>query len=368
MLTATPIVLAAAALGLGVLVGNLLYRGDFCMVAMWRDFFLFRQTTLLRIFVLYVLVAAFLFNLGVASGWLLYPPPNLHAASLTTIGGGLIFGIGMVLAGGCVLGTLYKMAAGNLTNGIAFIGILLGSLLYAEIHPQVSAVVAWTTLTTQVTLAENDPMLRGLLLAAILLGGGILVGRWWQRGELQVVAYAEGYLQPWKVVLGLALLNFFYYALTGTPMGVTTAYAKLAGYLASWWWPEHVASLAYFNTESISWRQGEVIISGGAGPQLDYIAYSEGALVGGIFLGALATACYYREFRIYGLPPRRQAVFALLGGVLLALGARVAGGCNVKFFLGGLPLLAWQGIYFTLAAVVGCYLGSEILRRYIIPG
>ncbi len=367
MLTTEPLLLSLGILLVGLIAGVILFRADFCMVAMLRDFFLFRHTALLRAFVLYLLAAILLFHLGVAGGLLpLYPPPTFHAASVATIVGGLVFGIGMVLAGGCVFSTLYKMASGNLTNWIAFFGILAGSMLYAEIHPWVSEFAARTTVTAQVTLAQDAPGLRVVLLAVIVVGGALLAGRWIKQDRIRVVAYAEGYLQPWKAVLGLGMLNFFYYALAGAPFGVTTAYAKLAAYLERLVWPEHVASLDYFTTDSIHWQWGDAVISGGAAPRLDYIAFTEGALVVGVFTGALMAAVYYREFKIYGLPPWRQSVSALTGGILLALGARIAGGCNVKFFLGGLPLLAWQGIYFTLAATAGCYVGTKILTRYIV--
>jgi len=337
------------------------------MVAMLRDYYLIRDTTLLRSFVIYFLIAAVLFHLGSLVGLLPFvPPPTFAPASLATMAGGLLFGIGIVLAGGCVVGTLYKMASGNLVNWIGFTGIIIGSLLYAEVHPLMQLFAARTTFTDAITVAQHNPGLKSLILLAILIVGLLVIWRWSRQGGLHVISYARGYIQPWKVASILALLNFFFYMLSAAPMGITTAYAKVAGYLEQVFLPEHVADLAYFQNNSVSFKVGEILVSGGAGPHLDYISFTELTLMAGIFLGALTTALYYKEFKIYGLPPWRQTVTALAGGILLALGARIASGCNVKFFLGALPLLAWQGLIFAAATIVGTWIGTKILTRYVI--
>jgi hypothetical protein len=367
MMITDPLLLASGTAFLGFICGIVLYRGDYCMVAMLRDYYLIGDTTLLRSFVIYFLVASALFHLGGLVGLLPFlPPPTFGQPSLATMAGGLLFGIGIVLAGGCVVGTLYKMASGNLINWISFAGILAGSLLYAEVHPLVQLFSGQTTFTDSITVAQHNPVLKSLILLAILIAGLLAIWHWSRQGGLHVTSHARGYIQPWKVAVILALLNFFFYVLSAAPMGITTAYAKVAAYLEQVFLPGHVAGLAYFQTDSVSFKVGEILVSGSAGPRLDYISYTELTLMAGIFSGALAAALYYKEFKIYWLPPRRQAVAALAGGILLAMGARIASGCNVKFFLGALPLLAWQGIIFAAATVIGTWIGTKILTRYVI--
>jgi uncharacterized membrane protein YedE/YeeE len=362
-----PLLLASVVLFLGAILGVALFRGDYCMVAMLRDFFLIRDTTLLRSYAVYFVIASALFHFGGLAGLIPFlPPPTLQPPSLPTLAGGFLFGIGMVLAGGCVVGTLYKMAAGNLINWIGFGGILAGSLLYAEVHPWIRGIAEKTTFIGALIVGQGHPLAHILLLAILLAGGGIMIGRWLRRGELTVTAYAKGYLQPWRVAVILALVNFCYYALAGSPMGVTTAFAKIAAHLEQLVLPGHVAALSYFQEDSVAFRVEGILLSGGAGPRFDYISVTELALTAGIFLGALAAALHYREFRIYGLPPWRQGGAAFLGGMLLAFGARLASGCNVKFFLGALPLLSWQGIFFAGSTLVGVALGTKILIRCIV--
>ena len=46
--------------------------------------------------------------------------------------GGVLFGIGMVVAGGCVSGTLYRIGEGYVASWASLLGILLGLSLAAH--------------------------------------------------------------------------------------------------------------------------------------------------------------------------------------------------------------------------------------------
>lgn len=53
---------------------------------------------------------------------------------LNNIIGGLMFGIGMVLAGGCASGVLYRAGEGYITAFTAIFGIFTGIAVYAELY------------------------------------------------------------------------------------------------------------------------------------------------------------------------------------------------------------------------------------------
>ena len=60
-------------------------------------------------------------------GWIqLNPKPLVY---LNYLVGGLVFGVGMVLAGGCVSGCLYKAGAGNLNSMAGLVGIPVGVMM-----------------------------------------------------------------------------------------------------------------------------------------------------------------------------------------------------------------------------------------------
>lgn len=352
----------------GALLGNVLYRSDFCMAGIFRDLFLFRQYSLLRPLVLLVVLTMVLFSLARLAGLILVPiPPLLSYPSGATLIGGLIFGTGMVLAGGCAISTVYKMAGGNLGSMTAFIGMIAGSVFYAEFHHQ------WVPVK-QASVFVRSVMLPELSLTAYFLAVGVAAllfslafGKWAWHNKLTMTAYADSYLQPWKAAIAIAVLNTAVYILSGWPMSIMTGYGKIGGYIENVFMPAHVAGLPFFNTESISLVLSGVPITGGAAPGEDIVLFTQIPLLAGIIAGAFFTAVRLREFRIYGFPPRRQLVSALAGGLLMGLGARLAAGCNLTYILGALPLFAFQGFLFLPVMALGSYLGVRLLKRFVFP-
>jgi uncharacterized protein len=210
---------------LGSAAGRVMHRSDFCIAGMFRDLFLFRNTFMLRILVLAIVASMVLFEAARLFGLLTpYPFPLLGAPSLANLVGGVLFGTGMVLAGGCVVGTLYKMGSGNVPAALALAGLIAGSTLYAEIHPAWSAWVSAATLAPgKVTLPEILGLSPTLLIAPLAAGASLLLLHWYRRDRWQRPSAAEGYLQPWRAALVLALIGTASYLLIGMPLGITTS-------------------------------------------------------------------------------------------------------------------------------------------------
>lgn len=352
---------------LGAALGHVLYRSDFCMAGMVRDIFLFRRSALLPSLALLIAAAMALFALAQLGGLILFsPPPTYRHPSVATALGGILFGAGMTLAGGCVVSTLYRMAGGNIASLLAFCGMIAGSLLYAEAHSFWTPVrKAFVTDGVRGLFASTPDKGAFILLALSLVALAVLLGRA-RRGKLTVTAYASGYLQPWKAALAVAALNAGSYVFSGWPMGITTAYAKIGAYLESLVAPHHVEKLLYFSENSLSVAVSGTVMAGGPAPRSDIITFTELALALGILAGAFATAAALREFRVSRFPPPRQALSAFAGGALVAYGARIAGGCNLKFIAGGLPLFAMEALLFAAGMLGGAYLGTWILKRLVL--
>jgi len=337
------------------------------MAGMFRDAFLLRDFTLLRSLYLLIVLSMLLFYLTRLFGLVtFYPPPPYSTPSLMSLAGGFIFGVGMVLAGGCVVGTLYKMPSGNLTNLLGFLGIITGSLLYAEAHPFFSHLYKTYQTGQYITMYDLSPKIEAAFTGVFAFFSAMVFIRWQRRGLWDVKAHAVGYLKPWKAALSIAILNLIVYLLSGWPMGITTGYAKIGAYLERFLMPAHYSRVHFFHTPSLSLHVAGRVITGGAGAGFDIIAAEEVSLIAGVLLGSFFTALYYREFRVYGLPPMRQSLSAFSGGMMIAVGARVASGCNVKFVLGGLGLLSFQAILFVFAMTIGASLGAIILKRVVL--
>src|SRR3954470_893917 len=118
------------ALGLGV--GVVLQRGRLCFAGAFRDLYLMRNGVMMRAIIVGLALLAPVFALIEARA---VPEPSFGAvaagAHVVPLGlnlavGGLLFGVGMVVAGGCVSGTLYRIGEGYVASWASLLGILLG--------------------------------------------------------------------------------------------------------------------------------------------------------------------------------------------------------------------------------------------------
>ena len=352
----------------GGIAGFVMHRSDFCLAGMFRDLFLFRSVAMLRVLLLLIVASMTLFELARLAGLLRVPFPLFGAPSLVNPLGGALFGIGMVLAGGCVVGTLYKMGAGSLPSLLAFLGLLAGSALYAEFHPWWARLSRSTTLTTQVTLPQMLGIPPALPVAITIVVAAYVFRRWFRLGLLSQPAFAEGYLQPWKAALWLALLGLGSVLLVGMPFGITTAYAKMGGFFESLLFPRHVASLTYFMAEPLQFTHPFFGFSlhGGAGQRLDGIVLVQLPVILGIMLGSAFSAVRLGEWKFYTKVPLKQCVWAMFGGIMMGLSARMAPACNVWHLMGGAPIFAGQSLLFIAGLFPGAWIGSRILVRYVI--
>jgi hypothetical protein len=370
MMNGTDLLLVGASLTLGLAAGAVMHRSDYCLAGMFRDLFLFRRIDKLRTLLLLVVATMVLFEAARLAGLLPnYPFPLFYAPSAANVIGGLVFGVGMVLAGGCVVGTLYRMGAGSLVSAAAFLGLIAGSAGYAEIFPFWSAFIKRATFFPgKITLPQIlgiGPTLPVLLIAA---AAGALLLRWRRQGLLHRASPVAGDLQPWKAALLLALISLLSAVLVGLPLGVTTAFAKIGGWAEGLVAPGHVGQAAFFQTVPLHYRHPitGAELTGGPGPRLDAIAAIQIPLVAGIVLGSAVSALLLGEWRVHRSVPGRQLASALLGGVVMGYASRMAPTCNVWHLMGGLPILAASSILFLAGLLPGAWLGGVLLKRFVI--
>ncbi len=342
-----------------------MHRSDFCISGIFRDVFLFHDFLRMRaLFLLVVLSSLCLFLIRAAGIISSYPPSFFALPSLMNLAGGLLFGAGMVLAGGCFMGTLYKVGAGKTVSFFALAGILCGSALYAEVHPFVLTLIRRTTLTPDRTALEHiagNSWLPVLILVLVFL---FLGWKWYRRKLWSQKAYAEGYLHPWKAAVLISILLSASYAIVGRPLSVTTGFGKIAASLETFFVPGHSESLLFFS--HVSYRfVGNATFAERMGAGLDSITMTQVLLIAGIILGGFLSAVQLREFRIGALPPFRQIVSAFSGGVLMAGGAFAGSGCNLWHLLGGLPVFALQSLLFLAGLFPGAYLGTLALKKVV---
>jgi len=365
--------LGAVSLLLGLAAGFVMHRSDFCIAGMFRDLFLFRSTVMLRSFVLLVTVTMVLFEAARLLGLLsTYPFPLLYAPSAANLIGGFLFGIGMVLAGGCVVGTLYKMGSGSALSTTAFLGLIAGSGLYAEFHPTWAAFVKQTTFFPgKVTMAQILGVDPSLTVLVVLIPLAALLVSWRRRNAFVRQAFAAHYLQPSRAALVLALIGAASYILVGMPMGVTSTFTKAAGWAEGLLLPEHYKGLTLYAAVPLNfthWLTGPVPLTGGPGPAYDALAAIQVPLIIGIVAGSAISALLLGELRITWRVPGRQYAMAMSGGLLMGVASRLAPTCNVWHLLGGLPLLAASSILFLFGMLGGAWVGGLLFVRLLGVG
>ncbi|MDX2502524.1 MAG: YeeE/YedE thiosulfate transporter family protein [Deltaproteobacteria bacterium] len=91
------------------------------------------------------------------------------------------------------------------------------------------------------------------------------------------------------------------------------------------------------------------------------ILVSSGSVIGiGFILGAFVSACLGKEFALR-IPPYREMVKAVIAGILMGIGATLAGGCNVGGFYNAIGNLGANGFAMMLGLVFGVILGLKLL-------
>src|SRR5258707_7214095 len=120
-----PVLLYGSALGTGLVLGYVIQRGGFCLTRALSNALLMRDATILRAYGLALLVAMVGVEILEALSLVDIPLHPLHW--LSNIVGGLLFGVGMILSGGCSGSTWYRVGEGAVGAGIVLLGFAIGA-------------------------------------------------------------------------------------------------------------------------------------------------------------------------------------------------------------------------------------------------
>ena len=91
------------------------------------------------------------------------------------------------------------------------------------------------------------------------------------------------------------------------------------------------------------------------------IFVDSGSVIGlGFIGGAFISACLGKDFALR-IPPYREMLKAVIAGILMGIGASLAGGCNVGGFYNALGNLAANGLAMWFGLIFGVILGLKLL-------
>ncbi|GAW91227.1 YeeE/YedE family protein [Calderihabitans maritimus] len=350
--------------------GIIMQRSRFCLAAPYRDLFLFRSTSLLKglILILIITTAGFAIIQFQTIGFDSRLPSYFKPVGWFTVAGALLFGMGMVLAGACVAGSLVRLGEGHVLYVGVLAGVVAGSLVGAYHFGW------WTHFAVQKLPRIFLPHLWGWSWAVggqlvLLLGVFGLLSLYEIRKERQreassmVAAASESFTfkslgrKPWPVWLGavtLALLNILLLYVHGYPWCVAKVFTFIGG---------HIGQLLGLGVNKIYFFQlpfARQFLQ--AGLLNNPIFVLDVGTVFGSFLAAVGTG----EFRLRWVKIPRQALLAIAGGVLMGYGARIAMGCTVGAVLSGVSSMSLHGWLFMTFLFPGAYVGTRLLLRYLV--
>ncbi|WP_172118938.1 YeeE/YedE family protein [Halomonas hibernica] len=342
----------------GGLLGMVLYHAAFGFTSAWRVFITERRGRGLRAQMVMLAIAVMLFFPALGAGTLFGTPVSgfVSPIGISVLVGAFLFGIGMQLGGGCASGTLFTTGGGNARMLITLVFFIIGSVIG-------SAHFAWwqrLPAFEPISLIDIAGTTGGIAISLVLfvaIAVFTLVMEKRRHGQLEQVPMVEKpatlrWLSgPWPLLAGavaLALLNFATLALAGRPWGITSAFAL---------WGAKVYEL--FGGSVTGWGYWQ---APGNAAALEASVWSDMTTVMnvGIMLGALMAAHLAGRFAPNFRIPLRSVVAAVIGGLMLGYGARLAFGCNIGAYFSGIASGSLHGWVWLVAAFAGNIVGVKL--------
>ncbi|MDP3844555.1 MAG: YeeE/YedE family protein [Oxalobacteraceae bacterium] len=345
---------------LGAALGVTLYHAAFGFTGAYRRLITERDTRGVRAQLVMLGAATLLFAPVLAAGSVF---GREVAGALAPVGwqvaaGAFLFGIGMQLGNGCGSGTLFTLGGGS-TRMLATLAAFVAGSFWASLD------MGWWQ-----ALPSLPPIALGAVFGwplAVALQIALLLVLWlglkrWGKPAPENKDIAVGWrimlTGPWPLLAGalaLAGLNFITLLIAGHPWTITWAFTL---------WGAKIAMLLGWNPASSAFWQGDFQQAALQDGILDDIT---SVMDIGLLVGALCAAALAGRFAPRLQIPLRSLIAALLGGLLMGYGARIAFGCNVGAFFSGVASTSLHGWLWIAAALPGNWIGVRLRPLFRMP-
>jgi len=329
--------LALTGIPVGLAFGFALSRGRFCMNSAFRDILVMKDYALVKAVGVAILVGMIGFALMDMTGVIaINPKPFFWGANMV---GGFVFGIGMVVAGGCASGITYRSGEGMVGAMSAVAGFAIVAVATAA--GAFKPVATFLQSTTKVTLADG-----GSLTLANVFG-------------IPYYALALG-------IAAVAIILWVIFAVRGRKAEKEEK-ASLGAriFKKGWGWTSTgivigIISIIAFPASAAAGRNYPLGITGGWKSLLQSFETGqnvltwESFLIIGTVIGACIAALIAGEFKLRA-PAPKVIIQTFFGGAIMGFGAIVSKGCNVGHILSGVPQLSLGSILGGAFIVLGCW-------------
>ncbi|WP_163580409.1 YeeE/YedE family protein [Gracilibacillus saliphilus] len=339
---------------IGLLLGYTLFHARFGFTSAFRRFMSVGNGQALRSHMLMLAVAVTLFAPILAFGFSFFGGEvagYVSPVGVSLVVGAFMFGIGMQLGGGCASGTLYAVGGGRSVMFVTLLFFIIGSTIGAYHLP------FWTedlpafepvSLATSTGLGYGGAWILSIVLFGLIAWVSLVVEKKKRAPKMAPLPSEKGWRRIFRgswplfaAAIVLAVLNALTLMTRGAPWGVTSAFAL---------WGSKVAQ--FFGVDVASWGYWQ----GANASALDASIFADSTTVLnlGVILGAfLASAAggLFKFSKITG----KNALASVIGGLLMGYGARLAFGCNIGAYFGGIASFSLHGYIWGILALAGTF-------------
>ncbi|MEO7057752.1 MAG: YeeE/YedE family protein [Caldimonas sp.] len=336
---------------IAVVFGWVAQRSHFCTMGAISDLVITGDWTRMRMWLAAAGTAIIGFNAMVFLGWVdaansIYAGPRI--VWLSAIVGGLMFGVGMVLASGCTSKNLLRAGSGNLKSVVVLMVVALSGFATLKGITAVVRVAALDSIAATVAAQQDLPTLAAALLGTRPRAAAAVLG----------------------ATLGGALLIGAVYSRTNRSTELVVGGISIGALVVAAWWTSGVFGFVAENPLTLepsflatnSHRMEALSFVSAVSYAADYLLFfsdrSKTLTIGivsavGLPVGACLYAVFSRSFRWEGFRSVPDLRNHLIGGALMGVGGVTALGCTIGQGLSGLSTLSVTSLLAVAATVTG---------------
>lgn len=340
----------------GAGLGFALYHGAFGFTGAYRALIARGESASVRAQMVMLAVAVAIFFPLIEAGSAFGTPVRgfVFPAGIEMALGAFIFGIGMQIGGGCASGTLYTSGGGDTRTFITLVFFVVGMTLGAWDAERWQGLPSLPPISLPASLGMWPALSLSLAVFALVAW---LAARREKRltgkvAPIFVRPDARFLRGPWAfawAALALALLNAATLVIAGRPWAITQAFAVWGSLLVDRFGVDDPFFWAYWDEPTRVDLLHRPLIQ-------DTMTLMNVGLTLGAFLAAGLASRFSPSLRIRFRP----LLAAIVGGLMLGYGARMATGCNISAFFSGVASGSIHGWIWIAAAIPGTWLGVKL--------
>jgi uncharacterized membrane protein YedE/YeeE len=335
-----------------------LQKADFCFVASVRDFVSVKDSRIGKGVLVLISTALIGWGLMLTFGFATVDQLWTVPFGASNFIGGLLFGIGMTIAGACASGTLYRCGMGYVHFWIVLVSMIAGNLLFAFIYNPWAERYYFEPLLMGDGYSLHQLNLPFLVLPLLIVGVilFITIRKFGFKGFMDGV---KNSLTDWEknplkqshwdvrfvafVLGGVATIQF----VVLSSISITGPETRIGGVLLSFIFGEQ---FVYNNVYLNSMFADFPLI--GLGPEETLVIF--------IIVGAFISSLLSGSFKIR-VPRAKRLPLAIGGGLLMGIASRMAPGCNIANLVSGTGALSIS----SFLVIIGMALGVFIVTAYV---